>query len=127
MPARNAAARTRSVSRHASNHLKRVGKTGQCWVRGGTTTVDRAFVGVAILPILLTTSEHRGELRRLDAALVAYGHAETGNGRGGRASNNNGVAAWCECGRRIGVSVSGARHGADHAPVIRRRAVTGGY
>jgi len=49
---------------------------------------------------------YRGELRRLDAALVAYRHAEAGNGRGGRTSSNNGLAARCGCGRRIRVSES---------------------
>jgi hypothetical protein len=51
-----------------------------------------------------TAALYRGELRRLDAALVAFRHAELGNGRGGRASSNNGLAARCECGRRIRVS-----------------------
>jgi len=45
-----------------------------------------------------------GELRRLEAALVAYRHVE-GGGRGGRTSNN-GVAARCGCGRRIRVAES---------------------
>lgn len=52
-----------------------------------------------------TAAAYRGELRRLDAALVAYRHVE-GGGRGGRTSNNNGVAARCECGRRIRVAES---------------------
>ena len=52
-----------------------------------------------------TAALYRGELRRLDAALVAYRHVERG-GRGGRASSNNGVAARCECGRRIRVAES---------------------
>jgi len=51
-----------------------------------------------------TAALYRGELRRLDAALVAFRHAELGNGRGGRASSNNGLAARCGCGRRIRVS-----------------------
>jgi len=49
---------------------------------------------------------YRAEVRRLDAALVAYRHAELGNGRGGRTGSNNGVAARCECGRRIRVAES---------------------
>src|SRR6202044_141298 len=49
---------------------------------------------------------YRNELRRLDEALVAYRRAELGSGRGGRANNNNGVAAHCECGRRIRVAES---------------------
>ena len=53
-----------------------------------------------------TAALYRAELRRLDAALVAYRHAELGDGRGGRASNNNGVSARCGCGRRIRVAES---------------------
>jgi hypothetical protein len=53
-----------------------------------------------------TAARYRGELRRLEGALVAYRHVEGGTGRGGRASNNNGVAARCECGRRIRVAES---------------------
>jgi len=48
-----------------------------------------------------TAALYHGELRRLDAALVAFRHAEHGTGR---ASSNNGLAARCECGRRIRVS-----------------------
>ena len=51
-----------------------------------------------------TAALYRAELRRLDAALVAYRHAD--HGRGGRASNNNGVAARCQCDRRIRVADS---------------------
>ena len=53
-----------------------------------------------------TAALYRAELRRLDAALVAYRHAELGDGRGGRASSNNGVSARCGCGRRIRVAES---------------------
>ena len=49
---------------------------------------------------------YRGELGRLDAALVAYRHVEHGAARGGRASSNNGAAARCGCGRRIRVAES---------------------
>jgi hypothetical protein len=48
---------------------------------------------------------YRPELRRLEDALVAWRHAE-GRGRGGRASSNNGVAARCQCGRRIRIAAS---------------------
>ncbi|MDQ2811519.1 MAG: hypothetical protein M3Z75_06475 [Actinomycetota bacterium] len=53
-----------------------------------------------------TAALYRAELRRLDDALVAYRHAERGKAGGGRASNNNGSSARCDCGRRIRVSVS---------------------
>jgi len=53
-----------------------------------------------------TAALYRAELRRLDAALVAYRHAELGNRRGGRTSSNNGVAARCACDRRIRVAES---------------------
>ncbi|MGH3191604.1 MAG: hypothetical protein ACRDOU_26780 [Streptosporangiaceae bacterium] len=49
---------------------------------------------------------YRAELRRLDDALVAYRRAELVTGRGGRTNSNNGVAARCECGRRIRVAES---------------------
>jgi hypothetical protein len=52
-----------------------------------------------------TAARYRAELRRLDAALVAWRHAD-GAARGGRASSNNGLAARCDCGRRIRVSAS---------------------
>jgi hypothetical protein len=50
-----------------------------------------------------TTALYRAEIRRLEAAITAYRHAEHG-GRGGRGSSNNGVAARCSCGRRIRVA-----------------------
>jgi hypothetical protein len=51
-----------------------------------------------------TAALYRAELRRLDAALVAFRHAD--RPKGGRASNNNGVSARCDCDRRIRVSVA---------------------
>jgi hypothetical protein len=54
-----------------------------------------------------TAAQYRAEVRRLDAAIVAWRHGErNGSGRGGRTSSNNGVAARCECGRRIRVAES---------------------
>ena len=53
-----------------------------------------------------TAARYRAELRRLDAAMVAWRHADGGSGRGGRASSNNGLAARCDCGRRIRVSAA---------------------
>jgi hypothetical protein len=74
-----------------------------------------------------TAALYRAEVRRLDAALVAFRHADAGNGRGGRANNNNGVAARCECGRRIRVSESVlAAGGADHLRRLRDRLRAGG-
>jgi hypothetical protein len=52
-----------------------------------------------------TAARYRAELARLDAALVTWRHAE-GSGRGSRASSNNGLAARCDCGRRIRVSAT---------------------
>ena len=51
-----------------------------------------------------TAAQYRAELRRLGDALVAYRRFEP-TGRG-RLNNNNGVAAFCECGRRIRVAGS---------------------
>jgi hypothetical protein len=52
-----------------------------------------------------TAALYRAELRRLEDALVAWRHAD-GQGRGARASSNNGTAALCGCGRRIRVATS---------------------
>jgi hypothetical protein len=51
-----------------------------------------------------TATTYRTELDELATALVAYRHSEAQLGAGDRASNNNGVAARCECGRRIRVA-----------------------
>jgi hypothetical protein len=51
-----------------------------------------------------TAAQYRPELRRLEAALVAYRRFEPG-GRRGRTNHNNGVAALCGLGRRIRVAV----------------------
>jgi hypothetical protein len=53
-----------------------------------------------------TAAVYRAELRQLDTALVAWRHGERVTGRGGRTSSNNGVAARCECGRRIRITES---------------------
>jgi hypothetical protein len=51
-----------------------------------------------------TAALYRSEIRRLEAAITAFRHGEP---RGhGRVSSNNGVAARCECGRRIRVAES---------------------
>jgi hypothetical protein len=51
-----------------------------------------------------TAAAYRAELDELAAALVVYRHSEAQLGAGDRASNNNGVAARCACGRRIRVA-----------------------
>ncbi|WP_448812156.1 hypothetical protein [Agromyces bauzanensis] len=59
-----------------------------------------------------TAARYAVEVAALDAALVAYRIAEpTG---AGRKSNNNGVSAQCECGRKIRVS----RSVLDAGPII---------
>jgi hypothetical protein len=52
----------------------------------------------------VAAAAYRGVLRRLDAAIVAYRHAEPRGGRAGRASNNNYVPAECACPRKIRVA-----------------------
>jgi hypothetical protein len=52
-----------------------------------------------------TAHRYRAELRRLEAAITAYRHSEPRYVRSG-ASSNNGVAASCECGRKIRVAQS---------------------
>jgi hypothetical protein len=51
-----------------------------------------------------TANAYRAEVRRLEAAIVAFRRADHGGGRGGRTNSNNGVAARCDCGRRIRVA-----------------------
>jgi hypothetical protein len=51
-----------------------------------------------------TAALYHAELRHLEGALVAYRHPEAGNGRGDRASSNNGLAARCACNRLIRAS-----------------------
>ncbi|WP_458690454.1 hypothetical protein [Nocardia tengchongensis] len=52
-----------------------------------------------------TRALYRDQLEELAFALVAYRRREP-NRKGGRRSNNNGLSAECECGRRIRVSQS---------------------
>ncbi|WP_330182747.1 hypothetical protein OHB26_03245 [Nocardia sp. NBC_01503] len=51
-----------------------------------------------------TREQYRDELDELAFALVAYRRREP-NRRGGRISNNNGLSAVCECGRKLRVSL----------------------
>ena len=67
-----------------------------------------------------TAALYRAELRRLEAALVAYRHVE-GGGRGGRTSNNNGVAARCELRAPDPRGRVGAQRGPDHLRPVRQR------
>jgi len=72
----------------------------------GITVAKDASIGWSITTVPdATAALYRAEVRRLESALVAWRLGE-GSGRGGRANNNNGVAALCECGRRIRVAVS---------------------
>ncbi|QIS10738.1 hypothetical protein [Nocardia arthritidis] len=52
-----------------------------------------------------TRQRYRNELEELSFALVAYRRREP-NRRGGRKSNNNGLSAECDCGRKIRVARS---------------------
>ncbi|SUA73662.1 Uncharacterised protein [Nocardia otitidiscaviarum] len=52
-----------------------------------------------------TTRRYDSELEELNLALVAYRRREPER-RGGRTSNNNGLSAECDCGRKIRVSRS---------------------
>ncbi|QLY29256.1 hypothetical protein H0264_28835 [Nocardia huaxiensis] len=52
-----------------------------------------------------TRQTYRDEMEELAFALVAYRRHEP-NRRGGRKSNNNGMTAECDCGRKIRVSES---------------------
>lgn len=82
--------RFRALAEELGLHVAQAGQIG--W--SATTVPDPA------------AALYRAEIRRLDAALVAHRHADTGTGRGGRVSSNNGIAARCECGRRIRVAAT---------------------
>jgi hypothetical protein len=71
----------------------------------GLVVEQTASIGWSATKVPDTTATlYRADLRRLGAALVAYRHGEGTSGLGGRVSSNNGVAARCECGRRIRVA-----------------------
>ena len=67
-----------------------------------------------------TAAAYRAELRRLDAALVTWRHADR-VAPDGRASSNNGLSARCGCGRRIRVSASVLGAGPHHLRHLRHR------
>jgi hypothetical protein len=54
----------------------------------------------------VTAGQYRAGVRRLEAAITAFRHAEPHSGPGGRTNSNNGLAALCGCGRRIRVAES---------------------
>jgi hypothetical protein len=89
---------------HNTRYRELAGELGLDVAKAGTIGWSATTVPDA------TAARYRAELRRLDAALVAWRHAD-GGGRGGRASSNNGLAARCRCGRRIRVSGSVLRAG----------------
>ncbi len=72
----------------------------------GITVVKVRSIGWSETTVPDTTARrYRAELRRLEAAITAYRHAERHGGRN-RASSNNGVSASCACGRKIRVARS---------------------
>lgn len=52
----------------------------------------------------VTAGAYKAEIRRLEAALVAWRHEEVRVS--GRTGSNNGVAVTCDCGRKIRLSLS---------------------
>ncbi|MGH3629202.1 MAG: hypothetical protein ACRDRL_17410, partial [Sciscionella sp.] len=71
----------------------------------GITVSNTTTLGWSTTAVPDATAEaYRPELTQLAAALTAYRHREPGSGGrtgGRRSSNNNGVTAQCDCGRRI--------------------------
>ncbi|MEU1207378.1 hypothetical protein [Nocardia sp. NPDC005825] len=72
----------------------------------GLTLEHHDKIGWSLTTVPDKTRElYRAELEELAFALVAYRRHEPGR-RGGRKSNNNGLSAVCDCGRKIRVSRS---------------------
>ncbi|MEV0292575.1 hypothetical protein [Nocardia sp. NPDC050710] len=72
----------------------------------GLTLAKHPKIGWSLTTVPSLTQEmYRDELDELDLALVAYRRREPDQ-RGGRKSNNNGLSAECDCGRKIRVSRS---------------------
>lgn len=72
----------------------------------GLTLEKDPTIGWSVTTVPTTTaSSYATEIAKLDGALVAYRIMELG-AAGGRKSNNNGVSASCDCGRKIRISRS---------------------
>ncbi|MEU6587029.1 hypothetical protein [Nocardia sp. NPDC046763] len=72
----------------------------------GLTLAHHDKIGWSVTTVPDRTREiYRDELEELAFVLVAYRRCEP-NRRGGRKSNNNGLSAECDCGRKIRVSKS---------------------
>ncbi|MFF0613263.1 hypothetical protein ACFYUD_31805 [Nocardia tengchongensis] len=72
----------------------------------GLTLTHHDKIGWSLTTVPDQTRElYRNELDELAFALVAYRRREPER-RGGRKSNNNGVSAECDCGRKIRVALS---------------------
>ncbi|SUA80440.1 Uncharacterised protein [Nocardia otitidiscaviarum] len=79
----------------------------------GLTLTQHSKIGWSLTTVPAQTRDHyREELDELAFALVAYRRREPG--RRGRTSNNNGLSAECDCGRKIRVS----RSVYEQAPIL---------
>ncbi len=81
-----------------------VRRGGECGL--GLTLARHPKIGWSLTTVPDHTRHcYRNELDELTFALVAYRRREPDR-RGGRKSNNNGLSAECDCGRKIRVSHS---------------------
>ncbi|MGW2661182.1 hypothetical protein ACWCW7_09480 [Nocardia tengchongensis] len=93
----------KDTSRQGRWHNERFRALGQ---ELGLTLEHHDKIGWSITTVPDQTRDlYRDELEELVFALVAYRRREPGR-CGGRKSNNNGVSAECDCGRKIRVSRS---------------------
>ncbi|MEC3952901.1 hypothetical protein VMT65_07655 [Nocardia sp. CDC153] len=91
----------KDTSRQGRWHNERYRELGK---ELGLDVARHPKIGWSITTVPDMTREcYRDELDELAFALVAYRRHEPDR-RGGRKSNNNGVSAECDCGRRIRVS-----------------------
>lgn len=103
--AAHGAAKTRGIqdtSRQGRFHNQKFRAIGQEF---GLTLERDSSIGWSVTSVPAPTAErYRVAIAQLDAALVAYRHADALGG--GRKSSNNGVSAVCDCGRKIRMSKS---------------------
>lgn len=93
----------KDTSRQGRWHNERFRSLGE---ELGLTLTHHSKIGWSITAVPDPTREQYSEvLDELSFALVAYRRREP-NRRGGRKSNNNGLVAECDCGRRIRVAAT---------------------
>lgn len=90
------------TSRQGRYHNERYRRLGD---ELGLVLAKDPSIGWSLTQVPNATAElYRQQIGLIDAALVAYRRGEVQGGPGGRTSNNNGVAAACDCGRKLRLS-----------------------